>query len=61
MSKRLCYGCKRLFSRWDGSGGTTYLCNMSPGLVVGYVSAFEDDDPVEVNECHTSRQAANNS
>lgn len=54
-SPRLCYGCKHLNSEWDGAGGTTFKCGRVPGLVVGYVGAFDNDEPHEANNCYETR------
>lgn len=57
MSNRMkCYGCRNLNARSEGDGGTTYLCNASPGLVLGSINLVERDEPFEADKCHSSRQ-----
>jgi len=46
----LCYGCKHLRSRWFGDGTMQYGCALTPGLVLGSVSAFEQDEPHSCEE-----------
>lgn len=55
--RKRCYGCKDLKERFEGDGGTTYLCNRSPGLIVGSMNLAELDVPYEANNCHSSRAA----
>lgn len=54
--RRKCYGCRHLLSEQDGSGGTTFKCGRTPDLVLGYVSAFENDEPHEIDGCYERTQ-----
>jgi len=39
-----CYGCRHITSKHYADGTTLYGCKLTPGLVTGCVSAFDDDD-----------------
>jgi hypothetical protein len=54
---RKCYGCKFLSSEWLGDGSTTFKCGRVRGLVLGYVGAFDNDEPHEANDCYTRETA----
>lgn len=42
----LCYGCRQLDTRTDGSGGKTFYCRRMPGAVRGSINLAEDDPPI---------------
>lgn len=49
--------CKHFRSRREGDGGSTFLCDRLPGLVLGGINLVEYDLAYEIDDCHSSRHA----
>ena len=59
LTKRKCYGCTWL-KEYEDKDGTTYTCIKSPGIVLGYISAYTDhDEPYEMSGCYEGKTDAN--
>ena len=57
MADKKCYGCKNILQKKDASGGITYGCSKTPGMVIAYDHAlFQSQHPCEVEEgCYDPR------